>query len=159
MTYPVLALAPDGFAFLLPSPEVWESMPYGYRGLFNRRRAALVLFGKDGTKWRLERLEPREPVGILTRVFQGTRRVPMRAEIIALGPCDAAELKAAFRAAVVADDDILCQYYSKEQILAWIDRAESIAKLFNVYNWISKESFKRVRSNHDVHRTNQHAPR
>ena len=145
VTYPVLAIAPDGFVMQLASADALHTMPYGYLGLFRRRRATLVLFGRDGTKWRGGPGVARGPNGEWWRVVKHRRPVALGGEVSALGPYDASELREALRAAVVEDDDILCQYYSKRQILTWLDRADSVGRLFNLYNWIRKEPFKRPR--------------
>ena len=53
------------------------------------------------------------------------------------------DLRAVLRSAVEADDDILCQFHAKEQILAWLAlKPNLVAQIFNLCDRITKEHFR-----------------
>ncbi len=142
MTYPLLAIEPRGFTMMLQSEAYWTSLPIAYIGLYKRRLAVLVFYGKDGNKWQLRSIVPSEPIGLVRRFCRRREPVRVLVEFHPTGPYSTEELRAALRSAVEADDDILCQYHDKGQILTWLEDARSTARLFNLYNWIRKEFFR-----------------
>ena len=147
MNYPVLAIEPRGFTMLLESEAYWTSLPIGFIGIYKKRLKALVFYGKDGTKWQLRSIELGEPLGIIPRftgLWLGMSLHPVRVlvDFESIGPFSTEELRSVFSSAVEADDDILCQHHAKEQILAWLDQAKSIPRMFNLYRWIRKDYFR-----------------
>jgi hypothetical protein len=148
MNYPILAIEPRGFTMLLHSEAYWTSLPLGFIGIYKKRLDVLVFYGKDGNKWHLRSIALAEPIGLIRRLFGlrlglSERPVPVVVEFQPAGPYTTEELRADLRSAVEADDDILCQYHAKEQILAWLEQAKSIARIFNLYNWITREYFRK----------------
>ena len=125
---------------MLASEAYWRSLPLGYVGIYKRYLDGLTFYGRDGAKWRLRSISPNEPVGMFRRFFRALEPVSVSTEIEPAGHFTADELRAALRAAVEADDDILCQYHAKTEILTWLEKAPSIAKIFNLYGWITKAS-------------------
>lgn len=58
------------------------------------------------------------------------------------------DLRKTLKCAVDADDDILAQHHSHAQILAWLDEAETVPRVFNLYRFVTKDfSGKPSRSN------------
>jgi hypothetical protein len=147
MKYPLLAIEQRGFVQMIPSSNYWTHLPLAFINLYRRRLGVLKFYDKDGNKWRLESIEPEQSIGLLRR-FVGlhlglsVQPVQVAVDLQLAGPYSMSELQADFRSAVEADDDILCQFHDKQQILKWLDDAKSIPKIFDLYNWITKKSFR-----------------
>lgn len=139
MEYPVLAIEPRGLTQMMASEEYWASMQYGFVGLFAARVDRMTFYSKSGEKWKLVSIRSAEKLSLWTKLFQPGIAVRVIAEFQPQGIYGVEELRASLVSAVQADDDILAQYYSHEQIHAWLQDAKSIAKLFSVYRWITKE--------------------
>jgi len=144
MNYPVLAIQHGGFTQMLRSENYWTSLPLAFINLYKRRIGVLFFYCKDGSKWRLRSIRPSESIGLIPRVFGlwlglSLRPVSVVVEFELAGPYVTEDLRAVLRSAVEADDDILCQFHAKEQILAQLDQAQSVARIFNLYDWITKE--------------------
>ena len=156
--YPLLAVERGGFVQMIPSEDYWTSLPLGFIKLYRRRLDSLWFYDKKGTQWRLRSIVPKQAVGPVSRVVGlwlglSLKPVATAVDFQLVGPYAVEELRSAFRSAVEADDDILCQYHDREQILAWLDDAKSVAKIFNLYNWITKKSFRKsAPSSRDVNR-------
>ncbi len=118
MNYPVLAIALSGFMQLLSSVEYWTALPSGYIGIYRRNIDKLVLYSKDGQKWQLDDISRVDNVSFFARLFRPLSKIRAQVELRHEGSYDVDELRGAFRAAVEADDDILAQYYSHEQMYA-----------------------------------------
>ena len=146
MNYPVLAIQHGGFTQMLRSEDYWTSLPLAFINLYKRRIGVLSFYSKDGNKWRLRSIRPGESIGLIPRVFGlwlglSLRTVSVSVEFEPAGPYATEDLRAVLRSAVEADDDILCQFHDKEQILAWLDEAQSVARIFDLYDRITKEHF------------------
>ncbi|MDH5327466.1 MAG: hypothetical protein OEY58_18600 [Gammaproteobacteria bacterium] len=139
MEYPILAIEPHGFTAMLKDSSYWKSLPISYISLYRKRLNSLVFYGKDGNKWRLKTIEPDEPIGFFGKIFGGLREIKVRAEFVSIGPYEFMELQSMFKSSVEADDDILCQHHSQNQVIEWINQAKSIGKLFSLYIWIRKD--------------------
>ena len=144
MIYPVLAIERGGFTKMIQSEDRWTSVPLGFINLYKRRLDVLVFYDRAGNKWQLRSIAPRDPIGPVLRLFGlwlglSLRRVAVKVDFQSAGPYGLEELRAALRSAVEADDDILCQFHTKEQILARLEKAKSIAGIFNLYSWTRKE--------------------
>lgn len=142
-----MAIERSGFVQMVPSEDYWTSLPLAFIKLYKRRLDSLWFYDKGGTKWRLRSITPVGTVGPVTRVvglWLGLSLAPVATAVQfqSDGPYDMEELRSDFRSAVEADKDILCQYHSREQVLAWLDDAKSVAKIFNLYDWITKKSFR-----------------
>ena len=149
MQYPVPAVHPKGFVQYLADDTYWKSLPIAFIGMYLKRRGAMVFYDKGGEKWELLSLAPVRPVSLFTRLFSGLRPTAVRPEFRSNGKYSLDEIRASMRAAVEADDDILTQFHDKKQVLNWVDKAESIARMFNLYRWIIKD-FSRVTGKHKV---------
>ena len=139
MQYPVLAIHPKGFVQYLADDAYWKSLPIAFIAMYLKRRGAMVFYDKTGEKWELLSLCPVGPVRLFTRVFFGLRRTEVRPEFRSSGKYSLEDIRASMRAAVEADDDILTQFHDKKQVLNWVDKAESIPRMFNLYRWIKKD--------------------
>ena len=151
MNYPVLAIQHGGFTQMLRSEDYWTSLPLAFINLYKRRIRVLSFYSKDGNKWRLRSIRPGESIGLIPRVFGlwlglSLRTVSVFVEFEPAGPYATEDLRAVLRSAVEADDDILCQFHDKEQILAWLDEAQSVARIFDLYDRITKEQFRGKRT-------------
>jgi hypothetical protein len=149
--YPLLAIERGGFVQMIPSADYWRTLPLGFVKIYRRRLNTLWFYDKTGTKWRLLSVSLDQTVGPVGRVvglWLGLSMKPVATTVAfqAAGAYALEELRSDFRSAVEADDDILCQYYDREQILAWLDDAQSVAKIFNLYNWITKRTFRKSAS-------------
>lgn len=149
--YPLLAIERGGFVQMIPSADYWRALPLAFVKLYKRRLNTLWFYDKAGTKWRLRSISPEQTVGPVRRVvglWLGLSLKPVVAAVDfqAAGVYAIEELRADFRSAVEADDDILCQYHDREQILAWLDDAKSVAKIFSLYNWVTKKSSRKSAS-------------
>ena len=151
MNYPVLAIQHGGFTQMLRSEDYWTSLPLAFINLYKRRISVLSFYSKDGNKWRLRSIRPGQSIGLIPRVFGlwlglSLRTVSVFVEFEPAGPYATEDLRAVLRSAVEADDDILCQFHDKEQILAWLDEAQSVARIFDLYDRITKEHFRGKRT-------------
>ena len=147
MNYPVLAIQHGGFTQMLRSENYWTSLPLAFINLYKRRIGVLFFYSQDGNKWRLRSIRLGESIGLIPRVFGlwlglSLRPVSVVVEFEPAGPYATEDLRAVLRSAVEADDDILCQFHAKEQILAWLDEAQSVGRIFNLYDRITKENFR-----------------
>jgi hypothetical protein len=147
MTYPLLAIEHRGFAQMVPSNDYWTRLPLAFINLYKRRLSVLKFYDKEGSKWRLDSIEPNQAIGVIRRLVGlhlglSIQPVSVAVDLQLVGPYAIEELRADFRSAVEADNDILCQYHDKQQILKWLNDAKSIPKIFNLYDWITKESFR-----------------
>ncbi len=148
MNYPLLAIERGGFAQMIASGDYWMRLPLAFINLYKRRLGVLRFYDEEGNKWRLNSIAPDQPLGLIRhfvglRLGLSVRPVSVAVDLQLVGPYSLEELREDFRSAVEADDDILCQYHDKQQILKWLDDAKSIPKVFNLYNRITKESFRR----------------
>ena len=139
MQYPVLAIHPKGFVAYLAGDAYWESLPAAFIGVYLKRRSVMVFYDRGGEKWELLSLTPARPVSRIRRLFSGLRPIAVRAEFRSTGKYSLDEIRATMRAAVEADDDILTQFHDKKQVLDWVDKAESVGRMFNLYRWITKD--------------------
>jgi len=147
MNYPVLAIQHGGFTQMLRSEDYWTSLPLAFINLYKRRISVLFFYSKDGNKWRLRSIRPGKSIGLIPRVFGlwlglSLQTVSVFVEFEPAGPYATEDLRAVLRSAVEADDDILCQFHDKEQILAWLDESQSVARIFDLYDRITKEHFR-----------------
>jgi len=151
MQYPLLAIERRGFVQMIASSDYWTRLPSGFVNLYKRRLNVLKFYDKEGNKWQLISIAPDQAIGLIRR-FVGVhlglsvQPVSVVVDLQLVGPYEIEELRGDFRSAVEADDDILCQYHDRQQILEWLDDAKSVAKIFNLYNWITKESFRKKSS-------------
>lgn len=139
MQYRVLAIHPKGFVEYLAGDAYWESLPIAFIGIYRKRRDATVFYDRGGQKWELLSLTPSRPVSLFARLFSGLRPIAVRPEFISNGKYSLDEMRASMRAAVEADDDILTQFHDKKRVLNWVDKADSVARMFNLYRWSTKE--------------------
>jgi len=151
MNYPVLAIQHGGFTQMLRSENYWTSLPLAFINLYKRRIGVLFFYSKDGNKWSLHSIRPGESIGLIPRVFGlwlglSLRPVSVVVEFEPAAPYATEDLRAALRSAVEADDDILCQFHAKEQILTWLDEAQGVTQIFNLYDRITKEHFRGKRA-------------
>jgi len=151
MQYPLLAIERGGFVQMIASSDYWKRLPLGFISLYKGRLSVLKFYDREGNKWQLNSIAPDQPIGLIRRfvgLYLGlsVQSVSVAVDLQLVGPYAIEELRADFRSAVEADDDILCQYHDKRQILKWLDDAKSIAKIFNLYNWITKEVFRNKRA-------------
>ena len=151
MNYPVLAIQHGGFTQMLRSEDYWTSLPLAFINLYKRRIGVLSFYSKDGNKWRLRSIRPGKSIGLIPRVFGlwlglSLQTVSVFVEFEPAGPYATEDLRGVLRSAVEADDDILCQFHDKEQILAWLDEAQSVARIFDLYDRITKEHFRGKRT-------------
>jgi hypothetical protein len=148
MKYPLIAIERHGFTQMVPSRDYWRCLPLSSINLYRRRLGVLKFYDNEGNSWRLNSIEPEHALGLLRR-FVGlhlglsVQPVSVVVDLQIAGAYTIEELRADLRSAVEADDDILCQYYDKQQILAWLDEAKSVPKIFNLYNWITKHAFRK----------------
>ncbi len=144
MNYPVLAMQHGGFTQMLRSENYWASLPIAFIKLYRRRLDVLFFYGADGNRWRLRSIGLGESTGLIPRVFGlwlglSLRPVSVVVEFERAGSYATEELRAALRSAVEVDDDILCQFHAKEQVLARLDKTQSVAQIFSLHSWITKE--------------------
>jgi hypothetical protein len=151
-----IAIHPKGFVQHIECDAYWRSLPVAFIALYLKRRAVMVFYDKTGEKWELLSLRTVTPISLLTRVFFGLRPTEVRPEFRSNGKYSLEDIPASMRAAVESDDDILTQFHDRRQVLAWIDKAESIPRMFNLYRWITKD-FSR-KPGKDGQRPEQSAP-
>jgi hypothetical protein len=143
MEYPVLAIHPKGFVQYMADDGYWKALPVCFIGMFLKRRGEMAFYDRAGEKWYLMKLNPVVSINIFTRFFFGLQKTEVKPEFKSSGKYSMEDIRCAMRSAVEADDDILTQFHAKKDVLNWVDKAESIARMFNLYRWITKD-FSRV---------------
>jgi hypothetical protein len=138
MQYPVLAIS-KRFVQYMADDSYWKELPVGFIAIYLKRRGVMVLYDKSGEKWELMSLAPVKRVSLITRLFFGLRPTEVRPEFRSNGKFSLDDIRGSMRAAVEADDDILTQFHEKKVVLDWVDKAESIPRMFNLYRWITKD--------------------
>ena len=139
MQYPALAIDPRGFTQILDDDSYWASIPIGFINIYKKRQSTLVFYAADRSQWKLDSIQPLDSLSVLRRLFQPLHRVRASVELQSNGAYSVDQLRDALRSAINADDDILCQHHSREQILAWLESAKTDARIFNLYRWITKD--------------------
>lgn len=137
-SYPLLAIEPR-FTQILHNEAYWSSLPVCLAHIFKKDRSNLVFYSKNGEQWSLSGLTPSEPIRFICRLISPMHRVSVAVDFTARGTYCTDDLRTALKLAVEADDDILTQHHSHAQVLTWLDEAQTIPRLFNLYRFINKD--------------------
>ena len=143
MKFPVLACGPKGFTWLFKSEDETTRMSVGFVGIYQRYQSALQFFDSDSTVWRLASVRALKPIPFWQRIFGSLRKVDVLMEFTEPHSYIVDDIRRALRQAVDADDDILTQHESREDIIRKLEQVRTISEVFQLYRWMRKD-FKKV---------------
>jgi len=145
MTFPVLVCGPKGFTWLFKSEEEMQRMPISFIGIFRRYQSSLQFFDSDAAVYRMSSIQSLQPLPFWRRIFGRLRQVDVSMNFTAPHPYAIDDFKSALRQAVDADDDILTQHESREDIIQKLQDVRTIPEVFRLYRWMRKD-FKKAAS-------------
>lgn len=114
-------------------------MSIGFIGIYKRYQSSLQFFDSDSMVWRLASIRAVKPVPFWQRLFGSLREVDVAMEFAAPHPFTVDDFRLALRQAVDADDDILTQHESRDDILRKLDEVRTIPEVFRLYRWMRKD--------------------
>lgn len=144
MKFPLLACGPKGFTWLFKSENETKKMSIGFVGIYSRYQPALQFFDSDSTVWRLASVRPRQPIPFWQRIFGSLLEVDVSMEFAEPHSYTVDDFRLALRQAVDADDDILTQHESREDIIRKLEQLRTIPEVFQLYRWMRKDFKKAV---------------
>ena len=139
MKYPVLAIDPSSFVYLLRSEADVTQIPMFYISIFRKKKDTLEFFDSEGFVWKIESVAPAKPLAFWHRILPSIRNVDVSITFQAIGPRPVEHMKNILRQAVEADDDILTQHQERKDILGKIADTKSVGEVFRLYRWMMKD--------------------
>lgn len=125
VTFPALIAADDGWVQYLSHAEELSLWTTAAIKKYNRRR--VVLYDSDDHAWQVDGICPSKPVGLYTKLVG--RKVAVSLSLRPVSDAPFQYVCSVIKEAIDADDDILTQAASVNQLKASVQRASSFRTL------------------------------
>jgi len=133
----VIAVHPRGFIQALPElKQTDRTSAYAYH---RQGWKSVGLFHRDGQRYEVVSVAPDRPRGLFSKILANTVYNPRFVAAFnyrAVGAYGLADLKGAVSAAIRADDDVLTQFHSEEELLDRLARVSTFDDMVGFVRYI-----------------------